>query len=380
MKRVSIIQEYVPQYRRPFFEGLIEQGASAGIQISVFAGRANSEQAARGDDAHADFVIPLEQREYKVFGRRLVLRNVTRVLRGADLVILEQARRNLDAYFLLLSPFSPRNRVALWGHGRDYTKPASWLDRLLQRTLTLRSGWFFAYTRQGLEYLVSIGMDPSTITEVKNTIDVNSLVLDMEQAAKHEFREISQNYDLRGKTAVYIGGLDRSKRIPFLLEASKLAHDRDNEFRLLLAGKGSQEQEVLRFCSENATWASYIGMVSGRAKAGLMAAADILAVPGRVGLVAVDSFAAGRPIVTTAWPWHAPEFDYLVPDKTVLVSEDTTDGYASTMLDILADKKRLLDMQMACRGEVPEFEIAGMVDRFLTGVQAALVRAGIKEK
>ena len=48
-----------------------------------------------------------------------------------------------------------------------------------------------------------------------------------------------------------------------------------------------------------------IGRADGEALARLSTVVDIVMIPGRVGLVAVDALALGLPIATTTYPVHA---------------------------------------------------------------------------
>ena len=91
------------------------------------------------------------------------------VIAGSDLVILEQARRNLEAYPLLFGRSSVS--VALWGHGRTSARETrAWEHRWLDR-MTMRADWFFAYTEGGRKYVVDRGFPADRTTVVQNSTD-----------------------------------------------------------------------------------------------------------------------------------------------------------------------------------------------------------------
>jgi hypothetical protein len=212
MPRVVILQEYIPNYRVAFFETLQAIALQEGIELIVACGRPRKAQAMRGDEATVAFVTHLRQREWVVLGRRLVLRRVKEAIVDADLVILEQARRNLDAY-LLLGPRCLRHQpVALWGHGRDYTRPTKAFDRWVSRRLTSRADWFFAYTVGGVKAVVAEGYPRGHTTVVQNSIDTTSLRESVASVPLELVRSFSRTHDLRGKTALFLGALDESKR------------------------------------------------------------------------------------------------------------------------------------------------------------------------
>jgi hypothetical protein len=143
MTRVVVVQPYVPGYRVPFFRRLGEQLGEAGIELVVAVGEPGEDQALRGDAVDLPGVTQLSERRIGLGGRSVLYRDLHGVLEGADLVVMEQARRNLESYPLLIG--RRPCPVALWGHGRTTTRSARAWEHLLLDRLTLRADWFFAY-------------------------------------------------------------------------------------------------------------------------------------------------------------------------------------------------------------------------------------------
>lgn len=372
MKKVVILQEYVPQYRVPFFELLHEEAKNAGIEVQVAYGDAGPGQASRNDARDLNCGIPIRQKEWRIAGRRVVVRDTSTAISGADLVIMEQARRNLDVYKLLAAKRSNGPVLALWGHGKDYTRDATALDRGLSRWLTSKADWFFAYTKGGMESVVGDGFSPHCLTVVQNSIDTTSLQAGVNAIEDHEIMEYSNKLGIRGKTALFIGALDSTKRLTFLEEACRIAHDIDPDFRLLIAGEGAMQLRV-EVWAQRHSWLTYLGALSGHEKALTMASCQILAVPGRVGLVAVDSFASSRPIITTDWPWHAPEFEYLCNGVNAVVTRDDATVYATSMVEVMNDQWQMTRLQRAASQDAERFTIQAMTNNFLDGIRGALM-------
>jgi glycosyltransferase involved in cell wall biosynthesis len=370
MQTVVILQEYVPQYRVPFFERLIALGDANSIKIKVAAGQANDKQDKRQDGVVASFVTPIRQREFRLGKRRIVIRETRPVIQCAELIIMEQARRNLDAYQLLLSPWR-NQKICLWGHGRDYVASPSRLRRILLTRLTNAADWFFAYTEGSREAVVGAGFPASHTTVVRNSIDTRELQDQLLEISQEEIAEFREEYGLTGSTAIFIGGLDESKRLPFLFEAGKQAYEKDADFRLIVIGSGPHKDYVENL-AHDAPWLTYLGSQFGRNKALAIASSAVICMPGRVGLVAVDSFAAARPIVTTTWPWHGPEFDYLTDGQTSVVAADNEEAYAEALVSLLQDKTRLLAMQNSCRDSQADYSVDAMASRFFEGLQREL--------
>jgi len=371
MTRGAIIQEYIPQYRLPFFSQLEGQCSRMGIELVVASGRPSSELADRRDDAELPFGVTIPQREYRLAARRLTVRSTSSVVAEAGLIILEQARRNVDTYASLLRRGRRRQVVALWGHGKDYTQETASFDRALQRWLTSQADWFFAYTQGGADAVVSEGYPEDRVTVVQNAMDGSALKGAVEAVREAESEHFEQTHDLRGKTALFIGGLDGSKRLEFLREAASMAHEWDSDIRLLIGGDGPMRAEVEGWAGSH-DWLTYLGPLSGREKAIAGKAAQILAIPGRVGLVAVDSFAIQAPIVTTSWPYHAPEYEYLAHGVNSLTSQNSVTAYAEVLHKSLGNERLRAELRSGCSAASEIYTIDAMCERFCEGIVSAL--------
>ncbi len=370
--KVAIVHPWLPQYRVPFFRMLKSRAAERGIKIDVFHGEVPPEWRARGDaNVVPEVAEPLRTKWVGVGGRRLAFRNLNPLrARGPyDLIVIEQAVRNVESYRLLIGALS--RHVAMWGHGRTYTKRAGRLQERVKQWLTLRSRWFFAYTQGGAQAVIRLGFPAERVTVVQNTIDSTSLrelVAQERENANEEFRE---KYGLDTATAVFVGGLDASKRLDFLIAAGDEVAAVLPQFRLLVIGSGDLEQ-WLSAQAETRPWLVMVGHSTGPLKARALAASCAILMPGRVGLVAVDSFAAGVPLVTVNHPFHAPEFEYLVPNENALVVADDVQHYVEAIVRIFTNRSLQEALVAGCRASFAQYTLEAMVSNFLDGVEGAL--------
>jgi hypothetical protein len=116
MKRLDIVQPYVPVYRIPFFEELIHKLEAEGIECRVLAGQPRGAQRRRADAAMADWVVEIPSRELSIGGRGLKFGRVGRHLRGADAVIVGHMGTSWDTNSAVLAGLRGPLRVGLWGH------------------------------------------------------------------------------------------------------------------------------------------------------------------------------------------------------------------------------------------------------------------------
>lgn len=132
---------------------------------------------------------------------------------------------------------------------------------------------------------------------------------------------------------MYVGGLDAAKRIDFLLEAFRVAKRLMPNFKLTVVGRGRDEALVRALASDEANL-NYVPEARGAELARLGSLADVMWVPGRVGLVAVDSLAMGLPVHTTNFDYHAPEIEFL-SEGEVFYLGPTAERFARQSLDLI---------------------------------------------
>lgn len=365
--RVAIIHPWFPQYRMAFFEGLVREASKHDIDVQIFYGDPPPEWEARLDIGTSGQLVRLPTRFYSIGGRTFNRKSLRPVRDQGpfDLFILEQAVRNLETYDLLLQ----RAPIAFWGHGRTYTKAVGRAQESLKSALLRRGEWFFGYTLGSIESAVAAGFPRDRTTTVQNSIDTSDLQATLASVSEADVKRFAIEHDLRGKTALFVGGLDESKRIGFLLESARLAHSIEPDFRLLVVGAGSNSP-LVRDAALGSRYMKHLGPLFGREKALAMRASQLIAMPGRVGLIAVDSFASKLPIVTTDWKWHAPEFEYLVADVNSVVTRDDIAAYSSSLVELLRDEARLARLADRCAELSKHYTVEAMIGNFVSGLKS----------
>ena len=372
MTRVLVAHPWLPDYRVPFFEKLVPALAAHDVELAIAHGEPESGVRDRGGQARQTWAAPLRTRERQVLGRRVVWRQLPD-LGTFDAVILEQAAGNLESYMPLLSQRRrSAPRAALWGHGKTYTHAVRTLDAKVKRLMTNRAHWFFSYTEGGANNVCADGFPLDRVTLLNNTIDQTTLIEAMSTVTERDLARLRVEHRLtEGPIALYIGGVDPPKRIEFLLEAAALVAARIPGFQLLVAGSGSDANHVQELARQ-VDYVRYVGRATGHFKAVLASAAELLMVPGAIGLVAVDSFAMGLPIVTTSWPYHGPEFEYLRHGENAWIAESSVEAYADEVGLLLSDQDLRGRLAQGCRDSAPQYTLDSMVENFTRGVIAAL--------
>jgi glycosyltransferase involved in cell wall biosynthesis len=372
---VAVIHPWMPQYRVPFFLAAKTQLAAAGCALNILYGDAPPGSASRGDAVAPTWAKELPTQRLRLGSRTLLHHSARQEVSSASLVIVEHAIRNIETYPMLMTQRLHKRRVAFWGHGKGFTKADTGIEGRMKDSLLRAGSWYFSYTNAGAKKAVEAGFPAERITVVQNTIDTAALTLDVERArGSGDVRRFKARYGLAtSRTALYMGALDKSKRLEFLVAVGDHLIRRFTDFKLLIVGDGPMAPQVHALCSGR-PWLIYLGAAFGGEKATYAAAADALLMPGRVGLVAVDSFALGVPIVTTDWPYHAPEFEYLESNRNALITVDTETAFEQGVADLMSAPDRLKALQQGCAASAAQYSMANMVSRFSSGVLQAVGR------
>ena len=369
MPKVQILQPWVPAYREPFFQQLKTLGSLNDIHYEILAGTPPRSMNSRGDmSPPSETYSLLPARHLHLKNRELVLHKLDNSWLKADLVIAEHAIRNLATF--KWSYWQRPKRLALWGHGKTYTKPNTRLESKLKTNLVNRSDWFFAYTKGGAESVVAEGFPLGRTTVVQNSTDTSELTRLRNEIAPNEVEDFKNSLSLGdGPIAVFVGALDESKRLPFLLEAAMEIQGKIPNFQLLVFGDGPERRYVEARTNQ---FIKYVGRAEPKTQALISLLSDVILMPGRVGLIAVDSFALGLPIITTDWPWHAPEFEYLTSGVNSLITRDRVQDFAEETVRLLRDASRLELMKTNCIRDADQYSIESMAANFHKGVLSAL--------
>ncbi len=373
-KSVRILHPWMPLYRESFFRKLISLGVRDNIRYEIYAGSPAIDAAGRNDQAsHDSYFTSVPTHEYK-FGNRSVLRHtLDSSWKKPDLIIAEQAIRNLILYRWVFMKHPPR--IALWGHGKTYTKANTKLEEWLKTKLVNRSDWFFGYTQMGVDSVVRKGFKSNQTTVVQNSTDTRQLKKLMQTINAKEINDFRVKFGIGfGPVGVFIGALDPSKRLDFLIESVVKIQYNSPDFQMLIFGDGPELESVLASCEEF-SFIKYCGRADQDTQALISKVAKLIMMPGRVGLIAVDSFALGLPIVTTKWPWHAPEFEYLSNGRNSVITGDTLEEYSLGVINLIRDELRLNKLRNNCLEDAKIYTIERMALNFHEGVMKVLGEA-----
>lgn len=366
-KRLSVVvvQPYVPKYRESFFVELIGVLDDYGIDCSVAAAVPDKDQAARGDAINAEWILPYVPRNLKIAGKTVGLGGARNLWAAADGVIIGHLGSSLDTYMAIFDAKMRHKKVGLWGHIKSYVSAGNPVDLALEKWQLRQADHVFAYSPGGRDYALASGVIPGRVTTVMNATDTTGLVQAREALTEDEVGRFMQTYGLvSGRALGFIGGLDSSKRIDFLVAALDLLWQSDPDVRVLVAGKGVQAGLLAAAVARGQV--VMLGYVDSRGQAMIGRIVSALVIPGRIGLVAVDALVLGVPILTTSWKYHAPEAEFLCEGESRYTSADNVDHYVSLIRYFLKSQTLQKTPISACAWNYPTRH--SMVSNFSMGV------------
>lgn len=372
--RVAVVQPVVFHYRERFFEQLRERLAADGVELVLV--HSNDPPAEDVWESVVDLPwshrVPL--RHFRVGQRELLWQPCRHLLRGCDLVIVEQGSRHLLNYLLLVQQLLGLRRLALWGHGRNLkVDEASRLGEALKARWSRHVHWWFAYNDATAQIVTDLGFPERRITVLNNAIDTRALRDEVAAVSAREVELTRGELGLRGQhVGLYLGGLAPAKGLDDLFSAAELVRVDLPDFELVVAGAGPEEPKVRAFAAQR-PWVHVVGTCRGAEKARLLAAVELLLAPAAAGLVVLDSFAAGVPIVVGAGRNHGPEVAYIDHGSNGWIVEGGADPrqYARAIVGLMEDDARRAELRAGCLRSAQRYTVEDMVDRFALGIGRA---------
>ncbi len=368
MRRVVILQEHLPHYRLPFFEKLCARLKQHDIQLQVICGEQLDKRFLY---SNLECVVRVPIKRYGPLAFHCALKECSH----ACLIIAPQEVKYAISWWLIFKSSYSKGRFAFWGHGRNFqasgtSSPAEIFKRFLSR----RVDWWFAYNSPSAQVVRELGFPPSKITNVGNAIDLKALIKSRESFDTSTLEEFRKEHGLTSRNiCVYTGGLYAIKRIDFLLRAADKIREKISDFELIIIGDGPLKPTVDQLSAER-SWIHCTGALGDLAKLPYWLVSKALLMPGGVGLVILDSFALGVPIITTETHLHGPEIDYLNHGENGLLVRcgDDANLYADAVCDLMREPARLEFLRNGALAAASQHSIENMVENFTEGVLSVL--------
>lgn len=367
-KRVVIFAPWMPEYRVEFYKNLVKLGERDQIEYIILASNPPKFASGRNDNVRSlNFVKYIKSFSIQLGSRSIEIQNLGYAFMRADYFVVEHSIRSLMMYFLLLFR---RKKLIFWGHSRTYTKRKSNLEEKFKLMIARSAALYLVYTKEGRDFLARNGVISERIQVLNNSTDTNRFDLSNSDAKSIRAHVYFSKLGLSAApTCIFLGSLTAEKKIDLLIESAHRIKKSLPDFRLLILGDGPLRSYV---SSEENDWLKYGGRATNEVLEFCSAYSKLILNPGLTGLVAVDSFALGLPLVTTHWEFHAPEFHYLVSGQNSIITNATVEDFSAKVVDVLNSPVTLVTMRNNCFLDAMDYGVDKMAENFHSGILGLL--------
>jgi glycosyltransferase involved in cell wall biosynthesis len=367
---VSIVYRFLPQYRVEFFDGLRSRLDSEGIDLRLFYGK--NERNLKMDERDLSWGTIVPQLDLNIFGQRMLFQRLPASIYESSVIILMQENKILSNYLLAFRARLRGVRIALWGHGINFQEQPNSIGNWWKRRLSPKADWWFAYTSKVAQLLLAFPFPEDRITIVNNAIDTRGLMSALAVITERQRHDLSEELHLgAGPVGIFCGSMYPEKRLPFLFEACDKVRKTMPQFELILIGAGPDSTLVKDFARDR-DWVHYVGPKFGLDRVPYFSLSHAFLMPGLVGLAVLDSFALGTPIITTKYPRHSPEIEYVENGRNGLIAEDDVSAYAQAVIEAIADPQMLPHLRTNARKDAEKYTVEAMVSNFVGGILKVL--------
>lgn len=367
MKKVLIIYRFLPHYRVDFYNGLKKSLEEHNIELQLIYGKTNKVDALKNDEVDIEWATYIPNVYIRIGRMELIWQPCLRHFKGKDLIIVEGANKLIINYILMIARHFSRFKLGVWGHGRNFQQEINSKENRFKTLFLRKCDCYFAYTEGVKKYLTNNRFDPEKIVVVQNAIQTSNLKDQYREIQASEVEKINEELGTDSeKIGIYCGGMYPQKRIDFIIEACQKIRNEIPDFHMVFVGSGIDSDKA-KAASEKFDWIHYVGPKFGKEKVKYFKVSSVQLMPGLVGLAVIDSFALETPLITTDYPYHSPEIEYLENGVNGIITKDDIDEYARAVIDVL----RLKDYETliaGCRKSAEVYTIDKMVSNYKEGI------------
>jgi L-malate glycosyltransferase len=371
MKQVLIMYRFLPQYRVDFYNRLKDILIKNDIELNLVYGKSKNEDALKKDEVDIEWAQYIPYKQIKIRDIILVWQPYFKQLKNMDLVIVESANKLILNYYLMAARHFSKFKLAFWGHGRNMQIDRNSVRNRFKNLFINKCDWWFAYTEGVKNQLMKKKFPEDKITAVQNAIDTIDLQKYYKEISQPEIDQLKHNLGITGdNTCIFCSGMYPEKRLDFILDTCRRVKELIPDFHMIFIGSGIESDKIYK-ASQTYDWIHFVGPKFGRERVIYFKTSKIQLMPGLVGLGILDSFAMECPIITTNFPYHSPEIDYLKSGYNGILTENDISVYTQTVVSVLKEKI-YLSLLEGCKESANRYTVNNMVENFSNGIISCL--------
>lgn len=173
------------------------------------------------------------------------------------------------------------------------------------------------------------------------------------------FASAEAKAEWQGRTIGFIGRIDEPRKgLPVLMKALPAILAEVPDARLLVAGRGDEEEAVAALPAEMRSRVEFLGMVSDEDKARLLRSVDLYVAPNTggesFGIILVEAMSAGAPVLASDLDAFAQVLDQ--GEAGELFTNEDANALATAAVRLLGDPARLAELRERGSRHVRRFD------------------------
>lgn len=374
-QKIAVVQRLCPHYRQPLFRSLSKE---PNIELTLLTADPSRHEGIQS----ADFPwinfhgLPLDfgwkEKTYKIPLSFSLLRHVYQ--EAYDLVIAEGVTNIVTDIFLFPICKSRGIRFIWWDAGRRKNARKNIFRRVADPAINFlvnKADACIAYGSFAKEYMVGVGASPEKVFVANNTIDTQEIIDSLEETYA-EVPELKKKLGLTGQIVLYVGVVERRKKLENLITAFQQLQMVD-PITLVIVGDGPHLSEVRAWTTSSGlnTNVRFLGrIIDGIGK--YFAIADVFVLPSEGGLALNQAMAYGKPVIATSA--DGTEIDLITNGwNGFIAEEDNIPELAEKIALILRDQDMRLNMGLNSSSRITDkYTLTHMVTSFRNAIEYAL--------
>ncbi|MEU5544516.1 glycosyltransferase family 4 protein [Streptomyces sioyaensis] len=193
------------------------------------------------------------------------------------------------------------------------------------------------------------------------------------------FASAEPKAEWQGRTIGFIGRIDEPRKgLPVLMKALPAILAEVPDARLLVAGRGDEEEAVAALPAEMRSRVEFLGMVSDEDKARLLRSVDVYVAPNTggesFGIILVEAMSAGAPVLASDLDAFAQVLDQ--GEAGELFANEDADALAASAVRLLGDPGRLGELRERGSRHVRRFDWSTVGSDILAVYETVMTGAG----
>jgi glycosyltransferase involved in cell wall biosynthesis len=222
----------------------------------------------------------------------------------------------LSSWLIILFCLILRKKTFIWMHGLQ-SEP-SWKGKLITYPFYWMASKFLLYGEHAKQVMIKLGFSEKKIECIYNSLDYEHQLLIREKLQKTDI--YSDFFGNNLPTLIYIGRIQKVKKIEQLFEAIRLLEERKLYCNLMLIGENTDDIDLDKLHAQNNLQSKfwYYGPCYDENIIGdFIYNAEVCVSPGNIGLTAIHSLSYGTPCIThNNFIEQMPEYEAIQKGKT----------------------------------------------------------------